>query len=220
MVVDKMPIYLLPGMVRDFPFYSKLLRLLPTAEVVPFIDPEPNESLHSYAQRMSTQFPKPCLIGGVSFGGIVAQEISRVIQPAGCIVIASIQQPSELPLKLRLCRLLGKRFCSWGLNTLGTVANAIPDSIRNSSTASLTVLSCASGQWERWVASSVLSWSPESPLATPLLHIHGDADTIFPLRYTHPDVIVPNGRHDLPRSHPVAVADAIQRFVCTLEPSE
>ncbi|MEM7315851.1 MAG: hypothetical protein AAF497_22175, partial [Planctomycetota bacterium] len=72
MTDSTLPIYLLAGMTPEYPVYAKLLPLLPNAEVVPFVKPEPNESLKSHARRMASQFSQSCFIGGVSFGGILA----------------------------------------------------------------------------------------------------------------------------------------------------
>ena len=212
MTDDTLPIYLLPCMTPQYPVYSRLLPLLPNAQVVPFIEPEPNESLPDYAKRMAPQFPDQCFIGGVSFGGILAQEIARVVQPAGCIVLASIQKPSQLPPWLRLWRVFGGCHASRLLNAVGSSAKYVPESIRTSSTARLTKLSGTSGKWHRWATSAVLDWSPDTPIASPVLHVHGDADTTFPVRYTKPDTVIRHGRHALPLSHPIETANVINDF--------
>jgi pimeloyl-ACP methyl ester carboxylesterase len=36
-------------------------------------------------------------------------------------------------------------------------------------------------------------------------HLHGAADRTFPVRYTHPDVILPHAGHVLPLTHPAEV---------------
>lgn len=213
MIHASLPICLLPGMTPHFPVYSKLLPLLPNARVVPFIEPKPDESLPSYAVRIASQFPDPCFLGGVSFGGMVAQEIARVMRPAGCIVIASIRAPSQLPPWLRLCRVLGGRSASRLLSSAGEFARYVPAPMRTSATMRLTEFSGTSGEWHRWATSVLLDWTPSTPIESPVLHIHGDADTTFPVRYTDPDLVIPNGRHALPVSHPNEVAEAIRRFI-------
>lgn len=208
-----LPIYLLPGMTADYPVYSRLMPLLRNASIVNFIDPKPYESLTAYAERLAARFPSQCYIAGVSFGGILALEISRIVHPAGCILISSISSPNELPPWLRVWRVLGGRNCSRILNVLADSAVWVPESIRTGSTIRATKLSGAAGAWHRWATAAVLDWNPEAkPIASPLLHIHGDADKTFPIRYTTPDVVVPNGRHDLPISHPIDTANAILAF--------
>lgn len=214
---DPIPICLLPGMTPDYPVYSRMLPLLPDAQVMEFAEPNPNESLVEYAGRMANRLPSRCFIGGVSFGGILALEIARLIQPAGCILIASIRKPAELPPWLRAWRLIGRRQRSGVLNLVGRAAATIPRKIRTPSTLRLTKLAGQEGTWHRWATSAVMDWSPlPPPVSCPVLHIHGDADTTFPVRYTSPDVVIQGGRHALPMSHPVETADAIQAFVRTV----
>jgi pimeloyl-ACP methyl ester carboxylesterase len=61
--------------------------------VPPWIDPLPNESLESYAQRIIPTLPIhdtiDYYIGGVSFGGMVALEVSRHLKPEAVFLISS-----------------------------------------------------------------------------------------------------------------------------------
>lgn len=210
---DSPPIYLLPGMTAEFPVFSRLLPLLPNATIVDFMAPKADESLTNYAARMADLFPVNCYIVGVSFDGIVAREISRTLRPAGCILISSVCRPDELPPSLRAWRIIGGRNCSRLLKLVGDSAALVPKSIRTNSTMRATQLSGDTGAWHRWATSAVLDWQPGPQLiSSPLLKIHGDADTTFPIRYTHPDVVIPDGRHALPVSHPVETATAIVAF--------
>lgn len=215
-----LPIYLLPGMTGEYPVYSRLTPLLRNASIVNYIAPRHNESLTAYAERMAVQFPPRCFIAGVSFGGILALEISRIVQPAGCILISSITNSNQFPPRLRVWRSLGGRNSARILNMVGGAAALVPKSFRTGSTMRAIKLSGAAGAWHRWATSAVLNWNPKpKPMPTPLLHIHGDADTTFPVRYTKPDVVVPNGRHALPISHPVETANAIHAFTRSGTPS-
>lgn len=210
---DSPPIYLLPGMTADYPVYARLLPLVAGASVASYIDPLPNESLVSYAARMAPRFSADGYLGGVSFGGIVALEIARLVRPRGCILISSVQSPRQLPPWLRIGRALGGRNSSRLLRLFGGTAALVPDRICTGSTIRLAKLSGTSGAWHRWATSAVLDWQPEGEFAFPILHIHGDADRTFPLRYVRPAIVVRRGRHSLPLSHPVETANAINAFV-------
>jgi pimeloyl-ACP methyl ester carboxylesterase len=165
---------------------------------------------------MADRFPADCYIVGVSFGGMVALEVSRTVRPAGCILISSVCGPDELPPSLRVWRIIGGRNCSRLLKLVGNLAAIVPKSIRTNSTMRATKLRGDAGAWHRWATSAVLGWQPgPQPISSPLLTIHGDADTTFPIRYTHADVVVPDGRHALPISHPVETANAIVAFTNT-----
>jgi pimeloyl-ACP methyl ester carboxylesterase len=209
-------------MTADYPVFSRLMPLLPNAIVVAFLDPAPDESLTEYAARMAEQFSPQCFIVGVSFGGIVALELSRVLKPRGCVLISSVRGPHQFPPWLRVCRLLGGRNCGRLLRTFGDTAALVPNRIRTTSTARATKLSGVRGAWHRWATSAVLDWKPdaqETTLSSPTLQIHGDADTTFPIKYVDPDVVVSNGRHALPISHPHDTANAIVAFTNGAQPS-
>jgi pimeloyl-ACP methyl ester carboxylesterase len=208
------PIYLIPGMTADFPVYSRVLRLLPNAIVADYIPPEGNETLVSYASRMANRIPANSFVAGVSFGGIVALEIARVVRPQGCILISSIRKPAELPPWFRIWRALGGRRSNAFLQTIGTAASMVPRFACTSSTIRVTKLAGAGGRWHRWATASVLDWQPDPEFkACPLLQIHGSADSTFPIRYINPDVTVVGGRHALTISHPKETAAAIRAFM-------
>lgn len=210
-MTSEIPIYLLPGMTPDDRIFDRLLPLLPNVTVLDWLDPQTDESLAHYAQRVAADIPtSQCFIGGVSFGGIVAMEISRMIRPYGCFLVSSIRSPRQLPPWLRIWRFAAGHNCQGLLNTVGHCASVVPGRVRTRSTARLTRLAGNAGAWHRWATSAVLGWQPdpETP-GVPICQIHGDADKTFPIRYTDPDVIVPNGGHVLPLTHPHAVADAM-----------
>jgi pimeloyl-ACP methyl ester carboxylesterase len=208
------PIYLIPGMTADFPVYSRILRLLPNAIVAEYISPESNETLVGYASRMASRIPANSFVAGVSFGGIVALEIARVLRPQGCILISSICKPAELPPWFRVWRALGGRRSNAFLETIGTAASMVSRFACTSSTIRVSELAGAGGQWHRWATASVLDWQPDLEFkACPLLQIHGSADSTFPIRYINPDLTVAGGRHALPISHPKETAAAIRSFV-------
>lgn len=68
-----------------------------------WIENKPNESLQSYAARLAKgiKHEKPVLIG-LSFGGIVAQEIAALIKVEKLILISTVKSRSELPWYFRV----------------------------------------------------------------------------------------------------------------------
>ena len=75
---------LLPGMTPDDRIFDRLAALLPNVTVLDWLEPQADESLAVYAERLAAAIPtSQCFIGGVSFGGIVALELSQIICPRG-----------------------------------------------------------------------------------------------------------------------------------------
>ena len=67
--------------------------------------PISNESIQEYSSRISKKIKgKNIVLIGVSFGGIVVQEISKFIKTHKIIIISSIKTKNELPLMMQLGR--------------------------------------------------------------------------------------------------------------------
>lgn len=210
----EIPMYLFPGMSAQYPIFHKLIPLLPTSTVIHYPTPEAGESLSHFASRIAEQLTSECFVAGVSFGGIVAQEVARVIRVRACFLISSIRGPHELPPWLRVWRGIGATNCERLLNEVGRFTTLLPAGLCTRSTLRLRKFSGASGVWYRWATSAVLGWQPQfNRSEVPLIQIHGDADMTFPIRYTNPDIVVRNGLHALPVSHPDAIAKAIITYI-------
>jgi pimeloyl-ACP methyl ester carboxylesterase len=211
--VNQPPIYLLSGMTPEFPIFVRLAPLLPNSHPVEFIVPKTHERLTEYSARLAEHLDPQSYIVGTSFGGIIALEISRILRPKGCILISSIRDPNQLPPWFRIWRKLGPGNCSKLLQLIGHSARLVPKTVCTHSTMRVRKLAGNKGKWYRWATSAVLEWQPTSDhVDFPVLQIHGTADATFPIRYTKPDISVPNATHSLPISHPNEVANAIVAF--------
>src|ERR1700758_372822 len=95
-------IYLIPGVGANDKIFQNLD--LSGYEVVHLKWPRhrKNETIQSYVKRLVPQIKtdtQPVLIG-LSFGGIVAIELAKLINPFKTILISSIKTYHERPLKL------------------------------------------------------------------------------------------------------------------------
>ncbi|HEV3385472.1 MAG TPA: alpha/beta fold hydrolase, partial [Gemmata sp.] len=100
------PIILFSGMAADERLFESQLAAFSNLRVQPWIKPFPDESLRAYAARIA-QCCDPgrrCIVGGASFGGIVALEMAQHLPALACILIGSIRSPASLPQRLRLLR--------------------------------------------------------------------------------------------------------------------
>ena len=95
-----MTIYFISGLGADRRVFKKLS--LPNHFIIRHIDWIPNlenESLSSYAQRLLTQvdITQPFILVGLSFGGIVATELSKITKPTKTIIISSVSVSNQIP---------------------------------------------------------------------------------------------------------------------------
>jgi pimeloyl-ACP methyl ester carboxylesterase len=210
------PLILLPGMGGDARMFGPQLAAIPGAVVPAWIEPRAREQLPIYAARMAQAVNPggPCVVGGASFGGMVAVEMARHLQARACFLIGSVRCPGELPPRVRMLRPLGRRTASYGLALIGALVPTIRASLgrwlRPASLSMLDQLIEADRRFYRWAGGAVLQWTPaDGPPAAPVLQIHGDRDHILPHRFTRPDVLVRGAGHLLSMSH----ADAVNEFL-------
>jgi pimeloyl-ACP methyl ester carboxylesterase len=217
-VAEGVPIVMLSGMAADERLFGPQLAAFPDLRVQPWIEPYARESIRSYAARLARRADpgRPCIVGGASFGGVVALEMAAHLRALGCVLIGSVRSPLELPLKWRV---------SWPLGILGpdrlAVLARIAARLGRRFVSGGTVrrwarLSQPEARFVRWAMCALSVWRPRQPSArVPVFHIHGAADRTLPVELTHPDVIVPAGGHALTLFSAGAVntflADVIRR---------
>ena len=106
--METIPIYFVPGLGAN----SKIFEYLELPEehydlhYLDWLVPTGlDESISSYAQRMCDRVvhPNPVLVG-VSFGGVMVQEMTKLIPTRKTIIISSVKSKVELPKRLRLAR--------------------------------------------------------------------------------------------------------------------
>ncbi|MFG0290847.1 MAG: alpha/beta fold hydrolase [Rhodopirellula sp. JB044] len=204
---DPLPLILLSGLAADASVFAPQ-KIAFTQLVVPsWPRPDPAESLDHYARRLARDLDVrgPCLIGGASFGGIVALHAAKHLDVKGVVLIGSIRSPAQLPMYARVARPL-KRFVR--VLPVGTlqwfVAPLSSPWFRRIAPFAWGLV----GQFRRsdpevfrWSLSRILDWRETPEPDCPVFQIHGDRDRTLPLRYTQPDTVVKGGGHVISLTH-------------------
>ena len=101
----KIPIYFLPGLAANTSIFKNIkldsdqFELFFLEWMIPFEE----ESISEYALRFCAKVTHPnAVLIGVSFGGIIAQEMNLVHNFRKIIIISSVKTRQELPLHLQL----------------------------------------------------------------------------------------------------------------------
>jgi pimeloyl-ACP methyl ester carboxylesterase len=157
------------------------------------------ETLAQYAGRLSSQIDAsaPFVLLGLSFGGMLAVELARLVKPWRTVIVSSVASSSEMtPLnrflgKLSLYRLVPPRLLLRPSELLFNLFGAHSDEERSLLSA---ILRDTDPDFFRWAMKAVSFW--ENKIRPPeLLHIHGTADRILPYRENMQAVRVPGGEH-------------------------
>ncbi len=192
-------IYLIPGVGANDKIFQNLE--LPGYEVVHLKWPKhkKNENIESYVKKLLPQIKKDtrAILIGQSFGGLVAIELSKLINPYKTIIISSIKTYHERPIKLlflnsiKFHRLVpGKlvvRFRFWMNWLLGKLTSQDLEMIEE-------MLRNADIEFNEWAVDQVIHWKNED-VSDNLIHIHGTRDRIFPHFYIKDAVWIKGGTH-------------------------
>jgi pimeloyl-ACP methyl ester carboxylesterase len=210
-MTDGVPILLFSGLAADDRLFAPQLAAFPALRVVPWAAPLPGESLRGYAARLAPAVDpgRPCVVGGASFGGMVALELARHLPARACVLVGSVRSPAGFPVRWRLLEPLA-HVGPDGLRVLAGVAGRVAGRFLDPASARrLRRLSRPESAFERWGLCAGVRWRPR-PGGVPVFHIHGAADGVLPAARALPDVLVPAGRHALSLSHPAAVNEFLE----------
>ena len=159
-----------------------------------------NESIENYSKRFLDfiKHENPILIG-VSFGGLIVQEISKLIDVEKVIIISSIKSNRELPLYMKSAKFL-KLYNYFPLKLFDDVFNISKSLKINKIYKKLDLidkyLSVRDENYLKWAIREILNWKQEKPLQE-VIHIHGDRDLTFPISLIKDCIIVPGATHAL-----------------------
>jgi pimeloyl-ACP methyl ester carboxylesterase len=157
-----------------------------------------DETIESYAKRMCEfiQEKNPVLIG-VSFGGILVQEMSKIIQVQKVIIISSIKNNSELPKRLQLAKVTKtyKLFPTNHISNIESFISLVFSTMAQKRIAQYRMfLSVRDPLYLNWAIHHVLHWNQTETLSN-VIHIHGTKDEIFPIKNIPNCIEIEDGSH-------------------------
>lgn len=164
---------------------------------VDWIDPLKNETFESYAERISKDFEKHSILIGLSFGGMLAVEVSKIIPVKNVILIASAKNKNELPKwfliagKLKLNRIVPASL----LKTTNFVTNWLFGVTTSTEKLLLkNIIKHTNPTFLKWAINQIVNWK-NIDIPQNCIHIHGTKDRILPSKHLKVDYTIKNGSH-------------------------
>lgn len=161
--------------------------------------PSENETIESYALRMTQKIThdNPVLIG-VSFGGVLVQEMAKIIQTRKVIIISSVKSNAEFPSRFKIARNT-KAYKLIPTQLLADIEKLVKYAFGdNIVTKRLKLyekyLSVRDKHYLDWSIETILCWK-QKDINESVIHIHGDADEVFPIKHIKDCIIVNGGTH-------------------------
>ncbi|AWM37819.1 Alpha/beta hydrolase family protein [Gemmata obscuriglobus] len=148
----------------------------------------------------------PCIVGGASFGGVVALEMAHHLDARACVLIGSIRSQVELPWRWRLAQPLALLGPDRAKAVMGLVVRFGRGYLPEGTVRRFQRLLRPEAAFVRWAMCAVCRWRARlAPRGVPVFQIHGANDQTLPAALTRPDVLVPAGSHALTLFSPAAV---------------
>jgi pimeloyl-ACP methyl ester carboxylesterase len=208
-------LYCISGIGADERVFHRLNIPGVVLQHIKWIPPEKNDTISSYATKLLPQIkePNPLLLG-VSFGGMVAVEMSKLIPTRNIILVSSSKTLYEIPFYYRWYGRMGLyRLLSPQVLKLHNRLSNVVFSIKSKEEKLLlkTIMKDTDPAFLKWAVKAICTWRNEvAPNNT--VHIHGTADKMLPARYVQPTQWIEKAGHFMIHSQ----AAEISRFIADM----
>ena len=198
--MDKIAVYFMPGLAANASIFERIA--LPEEQFESYFMkweiPFDEETLTEYAQRISKKIvhKNPVLIG-VSFGGIVVQEMAQFLNPKKIIIISSVKNNLEFPTAFKLAKTT-KAYKFIPTSLIANIDNLAQFTFGEKAKQRFELyqkfLSVRDKKYLDWSIEKIILWDRKK--ANPnVVHIHGDADEVFPIKYIKNCKVIKGGTH-------------------------
>lgn len=198
--MSKIPVYFMPGMAASSSIFERIKLPSDAFEIIllEWQLPLPAETLPQYAQRMAALVThENSVLIGVSFGGVLVQEMAKFLNLRKLIIISSVKCSAELPRRMKIA----KTTKAYKLVPTSLASNmeklsryTFGETMKKRMELYDKFLSVRDTTYLDWAIEQMVCWNCTE--ADPnVVHIHGDADGVFPVKNIPSFINVKGGTH-------------------------
>lgn len=198
--MTKIPVYFMPGLAASPSIFERIELPKDTFEMhlLEWFLPNKNETLQSYAKRMAENVKHDnAVLVGVSFGGVLVQEMAQFLNLKKLIIVSSVKCNSELPRRLKFA----KTTKAYKLLPTGLMQDvelltkfAFGDVLKKKLKLYEQYLHRREKDYLDWAIEQMVCWE-RVEVDTKVIHIQGDADEVFPVKNIKKFINVKGGTH-------------------------
>lgn len=193
-------------------------------EYQPWLDPIEGEPLAQCAARMATSLDlsSPFYLGGISLGGMIAQELALHLspraRPLGLILLSTCRSARGIPWSHRLVGQFVGASPDWFIRVGKTLVPHMRQlfGIMDAKEVELFegMMADASEASIRWALKAIASWPGGVLPQLPTIQVHGERDRILPLSLAGPvDVVIEAAGHAMTVSRADEVNAAVNAWL-------
>ena len=194
------PVYFMPGLAANSSIFERISLPIEVFETVllEWELPLDNESLLQYAERISKKVThENSVLIGVSFGGILVQEMAQFLDVRKTIIISSVKSNLEFPTAFKVAKTT-KAYKLFPTNLISNIENLALFSFGNKVKKRMELykkfLSVRDKKYLDWAIEKVILWD-RTQIEKNVIHIHGDSDEVFPIKNIQKCIVVKGGTH-------------------------
>lgn len=198
--MTKIPVYFMPGLAASSSIFERIELPKDTFEMhlLEWFLPNKNETLQSYAKRMAENVKHDnAVLIGVSFGGVLVQEMARFLNLKKLIIVSSVKCNAELPRRLKLA----KTTKAYKLLPTGLMQDvelltkyAFGDVLKKKLKLYEQYLHRREKDYLDWAIEQMVCWD-RAEIDAKVIHIQGDADEVFPVKNIKNFINIKGGTH-------------------------
>ncbi|WP_296315614.1 alpha/beta hydrolase [Winogradskyella sp. UBA3174] len=200
MISDITHVYLMPGMAANSTIFEhiKLPEDQYKIHCLEWEIPNKKETLQAYAKRICKLIKhKDAVLLGVSFGGMLVQEMSKYLNLKKLIVVSSVKSHHELPKRLKFLKITKayKILPTQLVSNIDLLAKyAFGETIKKRVDLYKKYLSVSDTTYLDWAIKQIVCWDQEEPHPC-AIYIHGDKDIVFPHSCEGNCIVIKGGTH-------------------------
>ena len=194
-------VYFMPGMCANSMIFERIeLGLNFKSHYLDWIPPLKNESLSNYVFRLSKNIKyENSILIGVSFGGIIVQELSKILKIKKIIIISSVKSNKELSNSMKFAKKT-KSYkllpVTWLNDFESLLAFVLGPKIKRKVNLYRKYLSVRDENYLKWAIKEMINWKQEDPMDD-VIHIHGTFDLVFPVMNIKNYIPLKRGDHTM-----------------------
>ncbi len=202
MTNNKIHVYFMPGMAANPAIFDNII--LPEERfekhLLEWFVPEKGISLGAYAFEMSKKVTHSnAVLVGVSFGGILVQEMTKHISVRKLIIVSSVKYSSELPKRMIFAKYtkIHKLLPTGMVNNVELLAKyAFGETVIKRLELYEQYLSIRDKYYIDWCIDQLVNWQ-QTTCHPDLVHIHGEKDAVFRIGLIKNCITIKNGTHTM-----------------------
>jgi pimeloyl-ACP methyl ester carboxylesterase len=136
---------------------------------------------------------------GVSFGGIIVQELSKILKIKKIIIISSVKSNKELSNSMKFAKKT-KSYkllpVTWLNDFESLLAFVLGPKIKRKVNLYRKYLSVRDENYLKWAIKEMINWKQEDPMDD-VIHIHGTFDLVFPVMNIKNYIPLKRGDHTM-----------------------